>query len=832
MQALREISSHVDENAVKVVEALGPVLAKDDEPLQVLLRAEGLLRRGETEEAKALLEQVGPSDDPMWLQLYAGALIQAGRRKEALTHLLRASAQLPHPALLRQTAMLANSEGQPEDAERILREAIARERGDLEARELLALILTQRGAFREAAAEFEALAHLEQGGFRHQINRAISLVHAGDHAGALSLYDELCAKSDAPLVAVLGRATVLRSLGRVGEAFRGLARERGRFWSDPQFLTCLVDVGFAAGEEASAHEAFVELVRQKKEGLLPPGIIEEASLEDLKSRIAGFQKRREELGESVLGGRVPWLLVDRLLGRASYWAWGIRTQPLNWVYEQRVNLAEATVYATNGYTVVKDEESGETELRNTQCPGKGAKVVVDWTALITLHRLGLLRHAVDYFDKLFIPLTYRRHALEEGSRLVPHQLSHVRAVDAIHSLIEEQRIGVLGETNGADPEYEIDEYAEATPGRPRCSFHELFRALYELGVIPQTEVDRLSKAAPANSSQNAPLGAGKEIFVALSSLEGLSQLGVLDVVARTFHLYVDRAAIEELRSRRRVLRFQEQVRSLHGELWQFVQANPKVAELPATSAPPPASERVRNEPSIDAVRVAQTAGLPLFVDDRYCQAVVLNARSTVPDAAFGIGDFLRALQEGDSAERRLLGNAWHQLLTWRYRFLIPPSDVVLEWAAEYRGNLPGEKLRELARYAHDAVSDPGLFAGRETTTNPSTIAIRYYQDWIGTAAEVIAGVWGNTAFADSQAESFTRWMVTRLLPPPPATLPPRDQGVLLALLAKSLVGRLSIYCAPLPTSERARSAVHSAARSLGLSHEELERLIVDTIDAI
>ena len=48
----------------------------------------------------------------------------------------------------------------------------------------------------------------------------------------------------------------------------------------------------------------------------------------------------------------------------------------------------------------------------------------DLTAIITLHRLGLLSKAADYFGTLIIPEAYLGVLLRERENLQPHQRSH------------------------------------------------------------------------------------------------------------------------------------------------------------------------------------------------------------------------------------------------------------------------------------------------------------------------------------------------------------------------------------------------------------------------
>ena len=91
----------------------------------------------------------------------------------------------------------------------------------------------------------------------------------------------------------------------------------------------------------------------------------------------------------MLQGRLPWLFVDVALGNVPYWAWYVRTQELPWFSEHPLETARYTLYATNGYSVRHPGQPGA-KLAELQCVPKGRTVVADLSALITLHRLGLL----------------------------------------------------------------------------------------------------------------------------------------------------------------------------------------------------------------------------------------------------------------------------------------------------------------------------------------------------------------------------------------------------------------------------------------------------------
>src|SRR5947209_1627098 len=79
--------------------------------------------------------------------------------------------------------------------------------------------------------------------------------------------------------------------------------------------------------------------------------------------------------------------------------------------------AMLSVYSTNGFRVAVGQDN-KRQLQEIECAPAGTTVAVDASALLTLHRLGLLSQAASYFGRLLFPSGYLSEALEESGRLV------------------------------------------------------------------------------------------------------------------------------------------------------------------------------------------------------------------------------------------------------------------------------------------------------------------------------------------------------------------------------------------------------------------------------
>jgi hypothetical protein len=235
----------------------------------------------------------------------------------------------------------------------------------------------------------------------------VSLALADRPAESLAVYEDLCARPQAPLEAHLGRSRVLIALNRAGEACEVLEGVRDRFWGRPEFLLALMGAAYAADREDLAGLALrhlAELQAEKAEGEKTGGqFLQTKTLDELKAYLLEQREFHEGLQWQVLRGTLPWLIVEPHPGDIPYFGWARRTQPLPWVYEDPLVWAGHNVYATNGFTVVKPT-GGRASLVPISWTDQ-TRIAADMTALITLHQLGLIGRFGDRFREILVLLS-------------------------------------------------------------------------------------------------------------------------------------------------------------------------------------------------------------------------------------------------------------------------------------------------------------------------------------------------------------------------------------------------------------------------------------------
>lgn len=223
--------------------------------------------------------------------------------------------------------------------------------------------------------------------------------------------------------------------------------------------------------------------------------------------------------------------------------------------------------------------------------------------------------------------------------------------------------------------------------------------------------------------------------------------------------------------------------------------------------------------------MAEQEGLPLFVDDRVCQNMLLRSSSQAPSAAFGTDCLLVELLDADLIDERQVAASFLQLIEWRYRFLTIPSSILHILARDFALN----QLRSVAKYVHDCMRDPGLFGGLEPTSTPMPIAFRYYQDWLEVIAKFVAEIWLDDTFSEERALEITRWAMEELVPTVPTVLAERIGRVANASAQIVLLHALMLL-SETPDSSRANLALRTMASALGLGNDEFTRTTADLIN--
>ena len=565
-------------------------------------------------------------------------------------------------------------------------------------RHRLSWLYVKRGDYTQAAPQLELLHVQFPDDVEVTANLAVIYSFSGQHDRALAILTDAVGDKVVPLPIVKTRAQILHSLGRSVEAFDALEAVHNDFWEDPQFLSLYLTIGHAADRESQTHEAFKKLLELREKGVVDEDTIHTASFDEVRELLSRAAKRSETIARFVLEGKFPWLMSAAMKREALYWSWTMRTQSLPWLIEDAVNRASYSIYATNGYRVMNrpNESPILTELR---CVAKGEEIVADASALITLHSLGLLEKAAEYFGSVLVPASYLPIIISDMRQLFPHQLSRKKGAEHIKDAVDQKRIRVLGTEAASQGLAVLDENEEENDaGAPLYRLSDLVAALHAKGLVTDIQRERAMAVAHKVSAVGkdvAPLQLGDRIRAGEDTLITLYGIGWLDLVAKHFSVFIRQKDLDEVISRIRVFQMLDTAQAKHKNLWTSIQSNQRFEFVPVTAA---LAISIDEEPDRDIATAAYLAAkenkLPLLVDDRVCQGLLLNEWKEVPVAAFGTDLLLYDMAKVGIITDDQAADALLQLMNWRYRFILPPPEILKILFDRYRSHPPGAALRQ------------------------------------------------------------------------------------------------------------------------------------------
>lgn len=831
----QQVWQNLEGPEVSACEAItGPLVAHNPQ-LHSIFEAAVLLRKGDADGAIGALEREKAEDDPYWLQLRANALIAKRDLGGAVEFLLMAAKKTFDAMLLQKTGDLAYTAKQFDVAVWCYERLIEIQPGNVAVRGNLAHIYTfELYDFEKAAVQFRALHAVEPDNPTHTFNLAICLARLFHPEESLSLYDELCRQDKPTMQVVLGRAQLHHSLGHPEKALASLNPFRDHFWNDPGFVMAFMTAAHAAGDENAAHDALKALNQMREAGKIKPEafrpVHQDEALEMFKQSFKQTQDRTEYLHAEMLKGRMPWVWAEQVSNNAIYWGWRERTHEMGWIDDEPTNRAHFCIYATNGFNA-RESERGHRELLPLECPPVGTKVVADLSALITLHRLGLLDMAAEYFGEVLVPAGYLPTVLEDSRKMVLNQRSQQQNAEQIVKKVNSGSIVVLEE--GANSQFPIvDEFGESADHRYRLT--DIVRPIHDAGIVSDTEFGRISPvcAKPSAVDETHPaLGRLQDVAVDLSTLETLAHFGLLDTITNFYRVNFPIQAHREILQRLEAIAYQEETRGWHMDLWNHLRGDPRFRFVPHT-----VPEQIRKKDTNPkdylpflASFVAQETNTPLLADDRVCQAFTLNEVQNSAHAAFGTDVLVLALMTAGKLNSAKATAAIRQLMQWRYRFIVPSPEALKAMADQYRASPPGQALQDVAEYVHDCMRDSGLFSGPEKTDIGDSMAMRFYLEMLSTVAEFLILVWADDGFAAEPSARLTEWSVRELLPSIPRVVAGQAR-----VLIGALTNRLFLSHALLKTgaqfgNPRMADAMKALKEALRLDNDEYIRIVTEIL---
>jgi hypothetical protein len=634
---------------------------------------------------------------------------------------------------------------------------------------------------------------------------------------------------------------LLHALGHSDEAFEVLHRARAKFWSDPVFLAQYTSQGHAAAREDDAGEAIRRMVELDCENKGDRSRFKAFTIEEVKALMRERFENRKVIDQQILEGRFPWLVAGDFANRVASRDWSYRTQPLN-VGDHPMARAEFAIYATNGFRV-EELAPGRKALVPISCPPAGTAVVADLSSLLTLDRLGILDAACSYFGKVLVPASYPAHLLEELGRLRPIQPARLSGQRAIRDAVKQGRLGVGNEEepSGTTPTlYEYKGEDEIT----RFGIVDVGAWLLDSGLIETDAFEALRREArrPASSTPDDIRSAveAKGLLSDEFTLAKLNEHGALEPLLDSAQVFIEKESLERVTGDLSTAEFDGEILDWHSAFREKLSSDPRIELVPVPEAGPAGGDASGDQGEeeergqrrflpLDAHHVAEARRLPLLIDDRVFQSVLFNGPAGVAQPAFSTADLLPALAEGEHLDLDAAAGCSLRLMNWRYRFVVPPAEFLVALARRHRSHPPGERLREVARYVHDCMRDPGLHGGTEATDPPMSLAMCLSTHWATTIGQFLFMIWHDESFGDEAAVALTRWAIGECLPSVPRNSSPTFVGILGERLPQLVISGSLLYLASLKNPTRTCEALGEIARAFSLSDEAYTEVLADLL---
>jgi len=820
--AMLDISRLAPRALDSVIDSAASIELDPNESLHNTCIARLKLYRNDPESALVLLDTQPLDADPRWLETKARCLDAVGDKKQSLALLAQvASMTLTETGLIE----VIDQARRLEDTKVALAAAINLVKyypWIKGGRRNLAALLIQDGQPGPAAVELERLAldDPEDMAVRSELSRVYMILGRLDDAE--EGFRKVNSKPEPSLPAVIMWSQSLRALGRVNEAFAALDRNRPRFWSDKDFLGEYLTCGYAAGHEDASHEALMALEDLRQRGLLEPERLRLGSIEDILALVEQNRKRQEETTEQIITGKFPWSFAAELFNMSVIWNWTTRTQPLRQQSEERSAKSLFTLYSTNSFGVDFSEEQ-EGEVSQITPPQKGGAVCLDVTALITLHKLGLVSKLATMFSEVLVTDRVLSNLVAESQRLLPHQLSSAEGYAHLRKLVATQGVAVVSERLP----FHVDEYKHE-PTDFDIPLSVLEPSLIAGGLLDAEALGKFRLLARRQLPPNVqPLGLRAKLSLDIETAMSLYRMQLLDVVIENYSVSILENEYKGVQLDLVTFDAQEDAYKALQAMVTEVRALPNVRFVGSKLEGD--GTALNDSSALAGFQIALDRGIPLLADDRVLQAMMINQRRTTAGVAFGSDVFLLQLHSEGMISAKEFADSYLSLIKWRYRFLLPPSSVLKELFNRYPDCVPGSSVVLVTRYMHDSFADPGLFAAPERARVPVSVAMRMMMTWVKEITQFLADVLTSDDVPEARCVILAEWIGAYMLPAVPANLAGRQESLLGSYLPRSCVAYTLLASGSKRPNDKFHKALKKLSDTVGLSEREYEQVIAEVI---
>ncbi len=789
----------------------------------ILLKAHGLIEQDENEKALAVLGELHEEGEknPAWLGMYAQVLRNLEQFDEANTYTKKQCDIIPIPDVLKDNALALHEHGADKEAIEVLEKILETEPDDeYTLHNLAVLYYTSEVNPPKAIEHLTRLIELKPDDEQLVFFLAQIYFETDEFAKSREVLEPLCEKDPPIFQAVISITSALNHECDPETAFNFLSKYEEAFWNEKGFVNLYMTLASSAGFDDKMHKAMQQMIVLDRAGNDKSSVVKQVGLEEIKEILSVSAEQNRKRADFEVMGYLPW--VDREIARNNsiYWAWSNRTYPCNRVVEDRFTRDENQIYTTNTFSIQKDPEGFESLLL-IPSPQKGCEVVFDISALITLHELGVLERAFNFFSTIYLPVEYLSLSKDKQG-LMPHQRSQRDFSINTVRLMVEGRLKKMASSKEESSVLIIDEYpSDLVDDQSNIiGIAELALFLKTRGLINGVQYhDVVANVDQSKVGEGESRLQGVDSFViGLSTLQTLCHRGIEKVLVKHFDVYLSEVDADEVVRRNASFDYQKSILEKHASLWSWLHDQYKAEKLVFKTHDPDSEmmnlidSDVINNTAFMPGSLARSMGLPFCADDRVCQSM--------SEMSFGTPQVLDALFQDESITMEEYSASYLALVEWRYRFIIIPPHVLNHFATSFREALPGDDLKKLAVYIHDCMRDEGLNSSMQPTDPPTPMSARYLITWITNIAEFLTDAWLDSGLRDEQLENLTDWVLFEMLPSVPRTL----KGLLHMnagnLVYRTLISNMLIYSMTAEYPNRLDQAMKKIKESIRMPDSE------------
>lgn len=637
---------------------------------------------------------------------------------------------------------------------------------------------------------------------------------------------------------------LLCSKDKETEAFKKLDACFEHFQDAPDLLLRYIDLGFRIGEEKKAHQALIRLEQLKQEGKIQDQVFRAVSLDEIKDLVHRRYESREKLCEQYSQGKALRYFFSSFFNIPLYLDWAYRTQSLSFLPEGSTK-AEFITYATNGFRVEKNK------LIPIVVPVNTKEVVIDYTALITLHQLGLIPKLIGKFDAIYYPDILHAIWQEDKQTYKPVQASQEKIYKNLEEKFDRDVIKSIGlpDSHGntkvelairlaeAENLPLVSAYLEKKEIPEKSSvivirFHQILSRLYEKGRINESRYVELKNiikdkeditiTGVSETLDNTARLVFDEITLELAErfdlINMIEDSGFKIVVERTVGQNIQRK-IREINFSSKVVQWQKELSILVKDIKRVDKKSLFISEHVLVRGDEQKQKNLHAYDilAVETFQMAERKELPLLVDDRFLQMQIAKHPA---NKQFGSDALIKNLFEEKVISLEEYAQAFLKLCEWRYHFLMPTPEIIVYFALEYKNNPLGKPLEILIKYSNECMKDSGLFLGREQTIPPTLCGVKFYMQWVNVWIEALIKIWTDASFNEENREKITKQIFLRAFPQGPQGLAPDVRSNITAMTESSIMQHLFIGIIEHKNPAGFKKLFDQAFESLGFSDEK------------